>query len=389
VVDRRAAGTADGGTVLDQRPDGGEAPAPVKRRWPTRRLALGLSPTPSPGLALLLLGMALGPQALGVLSTGVLASLNPAVSAALAALGVLVGLHINVRQPRDGRLIAAATVESVTTIVLVGGGVVLFYGFGPSPGPVPWLLALVLGICAVPSSTAVAIAEEPHEAVAARMGDYRDVLPIVLGVLAVAWARPAEPAALAWLILQGGLIAIVIALATWLLMTQTSSESEQRVFTIGALLLLGGAAAHLEMSALFVGLLAGACWNASGKTGREHIVRDMRYLQHPLLLLLLIFAGARLELPVSPAALIGGYIVLRMAGKVVGGWLAARTAHELPRHLGWSLSAPGVVAIAIALDVHQAQGGGDASVRQFAIVIAGTLGSEVLSWVVSRRERAA
>ena len=85
----------------------------------------------------------------------------------------------------------------------------------------------------------------------------------------------------------------MIAVAAWLLVAQTSSDSEQRVFAIGALLLLGGTAAHLSLSALFVGFLAGVFWKATGRPALETLARDMRYLQHPLTVLLLIVAGSR------------------------------------------------------------------------------------------------
>ena len=142
---------------------------------------------------------------------------------------------------------------------------IIVHALSPVPEPTPWLLALMLGICAAPSSTAADTAAESHQVLAARIGDLDDVLPIALGVMAVAWTRPGTPLAVTGLIAQGGLIALAVAFATWLLMTQTSSESEQRVFAIGALLLLGGAAAHLSLSALFMGLLAGVFWNVTGR----------------------------------------------------------------------------------------------------------------------------
>jgi hypothetical protein len=211
----------------------------------------------------------------------------------------------------------------------------------------------------------------------------------VIGVLTVPWTRPGAPIALAWFVLRAASIAVAIAFAAWLLITQTSSESEQRVFVIGALLLLGGAAAHLSLSALFAGLLAGVFWNAVGGSGRDGIARDMRYLQHPLVVLLLVVAGSRLEVSVDLVGLIVAYVVLRIAGKRVGGWLAGRAApDELSVDPGFALSSPGVVGIAIALNVLQAGAGSAASTTLFALVIVGSLGSELLSLLISRRESA-
>jgi hypothetical protein len=117
----------------------------------------------------------------------------------------------------------------------------------------------------------------------------------------------------------------------------------------------------------------------------EHITRDLRYLQHPLVVLLFLVAGARLELSTPLAGLVVAYMAFRMAGKLAGGWLASVVAMPaLPRDVGLSLISPGVVGIAIALNVFQALGMAETSASLFMIVTAGSLGSEVLSLLISR-----
>jgi hypothetical protein len=365
------------------------ATADARRRWPSRRLAVGLSTTPRPGLALLLAGMALGPHGLGVLSEPSLASLDPAVSVALAALGVLVGLGITLGRPREFRLLGASTIEPAAAILLVAIGLTIVSGSSLMRQPLPWLLALMIGFCAAPSSTAADASDTPGGTFATRMADLDDVVPMALGVIAVVWTRPGTPVAVAWFIVRSAAIAVAIAFAAGLLITQTSSESEQRVFVIGALLLLGGAAAHLAISALFAGLVAGLSWNIAGGAARDRIARDMRYLQHPLVVLLLVVAGSRLQLSTDRVVLVVAYVVLRLAGKRVGGWLAGRAAAQAPPiDPGFTLSSPGVVGIAIALNVLQAGLGAATSTTLFTIVVAGSLGAELLSLLISRRESA-
>jgi hypothetical protein len=359
----------------------------ARRRWPSRRLAIGLSPTPRPGLVLVLVGLALGPHGLGVLSEPALASLDPAVSVALAALGVLVGLDLVVQRPRGIRSLGAASLETAATLLLVGGGLFVLHGPLFVREQVPWFLALLAGLCAASSSATADASETAGGLFATRIAAVDDALPMVIAVLAVVWTRPGTPVAIARLIVLAAVIAVAIAFAAWLLITQTSSESEQRVFAVGALLLLGGAAAHLSLSALFAGLLAGLCWNVAGTSGRDALARDMRYLQHPLVVLLLVVAGARLTISIDLVGLVVAYVVLRLAGKRVGGWLAARVASgERSLDPGFSLSSPGVVGIAIALNVLQAGSRSDASTTLFAIVVVGSLGSELLSLLISRRE---
>lgn len=356
-----------------------------RRRWPARRLALGLSPTPRSGLLLLLAGMALGPHGLRVLSAPVLGSLDPVVSVALIALGVLVGLDVKARPSAEGRLLALASLNGAITILFVALGMTLVGAWSSMAEERPWLLALMLGICAAPSSTPADDAEVDHP-LTTRVGDLDDVLPIVLSVLAIVWVPHETPASFAWLPAQGALLAVAIAFAARLLITQTSSENEQRVFVIGALLLLGGAAAQLSLSALFVGFVAGVCWSGMGGPAREYVARDVRDLQHPLTVLLLVVAGARLELSRDILSIAVAYAVLRTVGKLTGGWIAANVARELPSRVGLALGAPGVVGIAIAFNVLQSRG--EAGAPLFAIVIPGLLGAELLSLLAAPRTNA-
>ena len=66
------------------------------------------------------------------------------------------------------------------------------------------------------------------------------------------------------------LITLLLAAAGWLLLP-TSSETEERVFAVSALLLVGGVADALSMSALFTGLAAGLFWRYAGSRPRETV----------------------------------------------------------------------------------------------------------------------
>ena len=178
------------------------------------------------------------------------------------------------------------------------------------------------------------------------------------------------------------LVALTIAAAGWLLVSRTSSVTEERVFAIGALLLLGGAAAYLSLSALFAGFVAGLFWHAAGNEARDRITNDLGYLQHPLIALLLVVAGARVRLSADMAGLVAVYLVCRIAGKLLGGWIASLTSgRDVPRDLGLLLMSPGVVGIAFALNVVQARGDVDNTTALFAIVIAGSLASDLAGYI--------
>ena len=354
-----------------------------------RRLALGLLPTPVIGLFVLLLGVGLGPHGLRLLTPAVLSYLDPAVSVALAALGALVGLGLEVRRPRERRLLGAASLEAGFTMLLVGAGALLMLSLWSVPVDLaPWLLALMLGICASSSATPVTSASDQYWALATRLGDLDDVLPIVIGGVALAWMREGAPGAAASLTVQACAVALLMALAAWLLVTQASSDSEQRVFTLGSLLLIGGAAEYLSLSALLAGFVAGAFWNRVGGSACDHIRRDVHHLQHPLVVMLLVIAGARVDASPIIFGLAVVYVVFRMAGKVVGGRLARRVApSDLPSPLGLGLVSPGIVGIAFALNVLEA--GSDGAALVLAVAVAGSLGSEALALLFRLPERPA
>jgi hypothetical protein len=346
---------------LDQSASGpapSASPERPRRRWGARsRLALGLSPTPHPGIVLLLAGVALGPHGLGLLSDPVLSALDPAVSVALASLGVFIGLDLKLGKTREKWLMAAATAEAGMTVVLVAAGVLAISGWFAADASLPWLLAILLGICASTSATATDIGPERNSSILSRLGDLDDVLPIALGGIALASMREIAPSAIVWLLLQSTGVALLIGWAGSLLVAQTSSDVEQRSFAIGTLLLLGGAAAYLSLSALFFGLVAGALWSATGSMARDRITRDVRYLQHPLVVLLLVVAGARWEASAAAVGLVAVYLTCRLAGKLAGGWMASRIAGpELPSDLGLYLMSPGVVGIAFAVNAAQTRG---------------------------------
>ena len=359
----------------------------LRRPWRfDRRLALGLSPTPVLGLFVLLLGVALGPHGLTLLSGSVLSHLDPAVSVALAVLGVLVGLGLDLRKPREWRILAAASLEAGLTMALVGGGVLLFLSARPVPVDVEyWLLALTLGVCASASATGATETSDGSPALAARIGDLDDVFPIVAGGLALAWMREGSPGAAVWLTVQAGAVALVIAVAAWLLVAKASTDAEQGVFTVGSLLLLGGVAESLSLSALLAGLVAGAFWNLAAGPACDRIRRDVDHVQHPTVVLLLVIAGARVEFVPFLSAAVLIYLVLRSTGKIAGGWLLGRIiGSELPSHMGLRLISPGVVGVAFALNVLQAEGPGRAALALAASVL-GSLASEVLSLLARPR----
>jgi hypothetical protein len=354
---------------------------------PRPRVALGLSPSSVTGLFLLPAGVAVGPHGLRLLSPPVLSYLDPAVPVALAALGVLVGLGLGVRRPpeRRSRLLSAASFEAGLTILLVGAAVLFVYRAAPPTGLASWLLALVLGICASTSSTVVVDdADDPGAATRQAVG-FDNVLPIVLGGVALAFVQKSDIAPAFSLTAQASAVFLIIALIGWLLITRSSSEREQQVFAIATLLLIGGAAEYLSLSALLAGLIAGLFWGFAGGPARDRLHREVLHLQHPLLVFVLLVAGARADISVSLLGLATIYLVLRVTGKLAGEWAARRMrGADGPQRLGTDLIAPGILGVAFALNVLRA--GGPDTAPVLAVAVAGTFGSELLTLMVRHTE---
>jgi hypothetical protein len=173
-------------------------------------------------------------------------------------------------------------------------------------------------------------------------------------------------------------VTLALAAAAWLLLTRASSETEERVIAVSTLLLVGGVAAALSTSALFGGLVAGVFWRFAGRHPRETISRDVLFVQHPLLVLVLLVAGARADFTPATLALGIGYTALRIAGQLAAGMVASRVAgvnarRDLARHL----LRPGVFGVGFAVSAVSVVGT-DASML-LAAVVAGTIGSELVA----------
>jgi hypothetical protein len=203
----------------------------------------------------------------------------------------------------------------------------------------------------------------------------------VLGGIVLAALREATPEDVAWLTLQSIGLAVAVAYGSWLLISQSTSESEQRVFTIGAVLLLAGAAEFLSISALWMGLFAGIVWNLGRGDTRERIASEVRFMQHPLVVLLLLIAGARTSFTAVIGIFIVLYTALRLIGKLLGGRIVRRMVSAgLPPQLGLFLISPGVISIAFALNVQSTNAEGAAEF--LSIVVGGSFLSELISRIM-------
>jgi hypothetical protein len=371
---------------LDVPVDEAFAPGPVSngrrpRRWDG---LLMWSATSAPVALLLTAGIALGPKGINLLSLPTLPLLDPVVPVALAALGVLIGLRQG-HQRTDRRGFGAACLVAAMTMLVVSAGFAVVTLALPSPiGRSFWILILTSGICAATALTLPTDSPLEPRTAATRVIEFGVLLPMVAGGLVLAWLRAGSSAGAALLIGHACGVILALAAAAWLLLTRASSETEERVFAVSALLLVGGVAGALSVSALFGGLVAGAFWRYAGRHPRQTIDRDVLFVQHPLLVLVLLVAGARADLSVASFALGASYVGLRVVGQLGGGTMASRvTAVNAPRDLGLHLLPPGVFGVALALNAVSIIGA-DASML-LATVVVGTIGADFVAVLLPPR----
>jgi hypothetical protein len=352
------------------------------------RAALGLRPVTAPVVLYIPMGFVLGPAVAGIISGRVLGHLDAVISIALATLGLFIGIAAAAEGGGRKRLLLASTAEAAITMFAVAGTIFILLGVWAipllvGPGAVSLALAASAAVSAAPS---VEVGDEQARRVASRVADLDDVLPILVGaVIVAALGMGGIPTVLNVLAAIG--IGLAVAAGGWLLFEQ-SEGAERGVFVLGTIVLLGGCAAYLEASPLLAGMAAGWFWAlTSGQTDRV-VARELRKVQHPLVILLLIATGASLVPSTAGVWLFAPYVVFRVAGKLVGGWAASRIAPAVaPSDLGAYLIAPGVIGIALALNLQQV-----APVASDVIVFAvatGAIASELLAvLVVPREERA-
>lgn len=334
----------------------GAAPTRLGTRRPWyARFALDWA-SGTPPLLLLFIGAALGPHGLSLLSPGILSAIDPAVPVALAALGVHLALHVDLTLVPSRLLrLGAASAGVALAAVVVTVGVLRLMTSDLSAAPFhAWVVALAAAVCAALSLPTM----DSGRSVRDSAGTHRLELmvSIVMGGLLLAWIREGSFGEATILLGQMAALPIVVGIAAWLLVTHTASESEQRIFTLASLLLVGGLADYLSLSALFSGMMAGIVWRIVPGAVGDAVLRDITHLRHPLAAFLMLVVGARMTMSAGPALLFG-YPVLAIAAGLAARALIGRLSGPVSVNPDERQSvAPAVFPVAFALSTVRAAG---------------------------------
>ena len=332
-------------------------------------------------MAFIIVGTALGPYGANIIAGGALDVLDPITTTALAVLGAFIGLRIG-RRTVPPRLIAAACVELVVTLVILAAGLWLEVRSWRLPLDFePLSFAALMAACGSASAAARTRGSDRLMRRAAAVADVDDVPLTVLGAITIAHLAGSDAA----LRLAGAAIAAgVLAVASALLLNDSSSVRERGVFVAGGILLTGGSAAYLGTSPLLSGCVLGIVWARSPHRVRQAAGMELRRFQHPLMALLLVFAGAAASWSTVVLWLIPAVLLLRMAGKLLGGAAAAPLAEMPPSLLATMLLPPGILGLAIALNAQQLLGtrGAPIVATTTAVVVA----AEIMALFLMREE---
>jgi hypothetical protein len=359
------------------------------------RLPIGARLIYLTGTEYVFVGFALGDRMIGLLDEATIRSLTPLFSLGLGLIGLLLGLQLEVPMLRrfpGSWFRITVTQAAVTMVVTFVPSWFLLQAVLDMQGSSLLLASLVLAstaACTAQSALAI-LARELGVGGTRTMGLLRYVssLDAAVGILVfgaafcllktTSLAGSIVPASLQWFVLT-----VAIGIATGYLLHHLTrircSEEELLLFVLGMVLFGSGVALYLRLSPLFVNLVMGIV--ATNQPGPKSRILNLLFrLEKPFYVVFLVLAGAIWQIG-SPwaLALAALYVLLRLAGKVSGGALAARTTRDRPRPpalLGLGLVSQGGVVIAMVMSYYQASPDPMAGIVVTAVLI-GVIVSEL------------
>lgn len=316
-----------------------------------------------PGVTLLLvIGVLIGSSGLALLPKAAIHWYEPLSIVALTMVAFLLGSSLRRdKVAAHGRAILAVSVAVVlATMVVVAIGLWLI-GLPPE-------LAILIGAVATatdPAATQETLREAGGE------GDFADTLRGIVAIddawgmmvfaLAVVAAQAVASAGFdpqlllvaLWEVGGALVLGLVIGLPGAVLTGRLRPGEPTRIEALGLVFLTAGLALWFEVSFLLAGMAAGAVI-ANLARHHERAFHEIEMVERPFLILFFLLAGASMELAALAAVgWIGlGYIILRILGRLAGGWLGGLFGGLTPverRWIGPALLPQAGVAVGMAL----------------------------------------
>lgn len=359
------------------------------------------------GTHFLFLGLALGPLALGVLSSASIQQLFPLLGLALGWIGFLFGLQLDRRHlahfPPMFHVLAIAQ-GVLTFLAFLGLGWIGMEAWGPEEASANALLLCAAATACVSTPAGIALISTSFNV----RGPVRDLLFFVASVDALVGITALQvtysifpPLTLVagtgplsvpeWTIGALGLGVVCGILFLWLTRPRPGGD-ELVLFLVGITAFASGAAFQLQLSPLFVSVVMGAVV-ANLSPDPHRVFRVLQDWEKPVYVVFLLLAGALLRFPSSWVFPLGlAYAVIRAVGKVSAG---AALSHLLPfrfpvpKRIGLGLLPQGGISLAMAISAVLAYagsmvGGVDAVEVFLSVVVLGVILSELVGPFLTR-----
>lgn len=308
---------------------------------------------------LLLLGLLMGNAGSGLIPGEVVLWFDAISIIALSMVAFLLGGALTKKNlQQHGRAILTISLVTVAfTLVIISVGLVLT--------GVPAGLALILGAIATATAPAAMTDVIRQSGVVSGFTDtlkgivaIDDAWGLVVFSLVLILAGQAEgwrPVLSGVLYDLGGAVALGLAIGSLAaaLTGRLSPGEPLQAEAIGIVFLTAGLALWLEVSFLIAGMTAGAIVTNFARH-HERAFHEIENIQWPFMLLFFILAGASLDLQVlGTLGLTGGiFIALRVAARLIGGYVGARIAGVPTSEAAWygpALLPQAGVAVGMAL----------------------------------------
>jgi hypothetical protein len=278
------------------------------------------------GTHFLILGFALGPHVLGLLTQDAILQLFPLLGLGLGWIGFLFGLQLDRRH--------LAQFPLAFHVLALGQAVVAFFIFLG----VGWL-----GLRLFDTNGEV-------------------IQVVLLGAAATAYSLfppqdlvtglPATPSP-EWTVVALGLGVVCGILFLWFTRPRPGGE-ELVLFLLGIAAFASGAALQLQLSPLFVSVVMGAVV-ANLSPDPDRVFRVLQEWEKPIYVVFLMLAGALLSFSTFWIVVLAlAYALLRAGGKVVGGMAMVRLLpfrFQTPKRFGLGLLPQGGISLAMAISV--------------------------------------
>ncbi len=320
-----------------------------------------------------ILGPVLGALGVGVIRREVVDLLEPFNLFALGVIGFLIGgeLKREIFVKFGRQVMAMLLFEGLAAFLLVG-----LLSFGVMAFFVDWQVALavavVLGaICSAtdPASTTSVLweykARGPLTAMLTAIVALDDALALVLYAVGVSVAGVItghQEKGLAFALgtsfyhVAGALVLGVGAggVLTWILKRIKEAE-KVLAFTVGAVLVVIGAAAHLDMDVIIATMALGVTLINLEPRRMLSSFELMRRFSVPIYVLFFVLVGARLSFAAVNGMivlLVGAYVIGSIVGKTSGAYMGAsysRTIQSVRNYIGFCLYPQGTIAVGLLI----------------------------------------